>query len=222
MKRYIYMAVAIACVPLLALQAQAQQQPGTPQAGRTPAGTPQATDRQIAEWLAADNFVTVQLADLAKDQSESDDVKKFAEKLREEHKKSCDRLREAVPGVSLDPSKADDQQAAPAARPQTGQLADRPAFNISHVKQKIAQKRLSSLKDELKNLDGDAFDAAFLGSQVMQHQNLIATLAVLEGEASGSLKDVIQKDREQAKDHLDHAKKLMKDLKSDVKEDREG
>ncbi len=213
---------AIVGAALAVLPVAHAQQSSTPRtAGQQTTAGMQSKDKQIAQWLAADNYVEVEIAKLAKDKAKSDKVKDFAKTVCDDHEKAKEKLAKAVPGTSLDIDK-DGSQDRGVARTQQSQQANtltasrgRDDLDSSDLKRKIAKKRVECLKKELEDQDGDKFDAAFLGHQLVQHQNMIASLTVLENETDGDLKDAIKEERKTAEDHYEKAKELMKELKDD-------
>lgn len=204
-----------ALVGLMAAPMTAAQQPGRTaqpgQPGQAANAQGQAQDQLFAEWLAATNFIEVKLAELAKEKAETDKVKELAQQIRDDHKKFCDRLAQAVPGAKLDIAEKQDRPAAERDRALVRRGPSAEAISPEFARE-VSQEFLSRMKDELKDLDGKKFDQAYLGYQVLHHHSLLAWLDVAKDKVSPQLREVIEKEREAAQDHLDKSKKLMEEL----------
>ena len=105
MSRKIFAGIALGLVPTLALPLAQAQQPAQA-VGQQAAHGSQNKQQQIAEWLAADNFVTMEIAKLAKEQAKNDKVKKFAETVCEDHKKATEGIECAKGADVLDETPA--------------------------------------------------------------------------------------------------------------------
>lgn len=82
---------------------------------------------------------------------------------------------------------------------------------MTAIERQIKQECLQMTRQELSDA-GEHFDQAYLGQQLSAHLQMIAQLKVYEQHASAQLKPLVTEAREGAEKHLDHARKLMKDI----------
>jgi|GEM_PF-1174614 len=94
--------------------------------------------------------------------------------------------------------------------------AGRPAggFDWLSVKRQIGQRLLASMERDLGKRQGAEFDPAYIGSQIVMHEEMIATQQVLREHASPDLQKVIDGGIEHAQMHLDSAKQIISQLPS--------
>jgi predicted outer membrane protein len=189
-------------------QATAQRQPGQ-------AAQPGGLDQQIAACMVLANQEEIALAQFAKERSESDQVKQFAEMLIEQHQQAINKIEQASPQVAawniqLRNANAD-QQAGAAAQPQaTAQTAGQnPEFLLAR---QIHEECLALTKEALSEKQGAEFDKAFVAQQYMAHLGMKAAIKGSEPFASQQLKPVLQESLQTTEKHLAEAKNLKKQL----------
>lgn len=200
-------------------QGQYQQYPqGQPRtAGRSEraAGPMQGaslSDQQIANWLLVDNRGEIQLARIAQERSSSDDVKKFAKRLIDEHAEAVEKLQPFA-GMGRNTQQAAGQSNQQQGRGQYSQQAGGQSggLNLIRLKQQLGQQCLASAQQELEQKEGAEFDKCYIGLQIAKHMEMLDTLKVFSRYASPQLDQVIEEAEQVAQDHLDKAKEMIKE-----------
>jgi putative membrane protein len=158
------------------------------------------TDAQLAAWLLVDNHGEVALGRLAQQRAQSDDVKKFATQMVEDHSKFIDKLQ---PFAGQYAQKVGQQQPGgnQPARATSG-------LDMVELKQRLGQKCLESTRMELEKKEGAKFDRCYAGQQAMMHMVMLDTLEVFKNFASPELRPVLDEGIKTTEEHLKHAKDL--------------
>lgn len=154
------------------------------------------TDHQIANWLLVDNRAEIQLARLAQENASSDEVKKLAKHLIEEHAQTVEDLQEF-------------------AGQGRGSRQQTQGLNLVRLKQQLGQQCVASAEEELNQKDGAEFDKCFVGMQIAMHMQMLDTLKVFSRYASEELDEIIEEAEQTNEEHLERAKKLIKQLDDD-------
>lgn len=222
MRNCIAMAVLGAFVFAGAASAQDRQAP--PQ--NRDFGSPSQSDRggvdskledHVASCLLLANKQQVAISEYAEDRAEDSKVKEFAKKMAEKHEECESKLQRFAPqaaSVQLDGGSRDDsvRQASTASgfddQSLTGELSD----ELFKLERRAAEECLSLTKKQMDELDGKDLDKAYIGQQIGAHTAMLAKLSASENAASGDLKQLIKEGKDETKDHLEKAKKIMKDL----------
>jgi predicted outer membrane protein len=237
-------------------QEQRDQQPGQPgqpgqlgqqdriehEARRAQIGQPGQHAGELENHVAATmllaNKAQVKLNEKIKDKLESDDVRKFAEKMIEEHRAGAEKMEQHAPQaarmeIDLDADR-DDQQARQPGQPgqpgqlgqqrqpgQTGQLgqqqtqlgqqSDQLQEQLLDIEKRAFEEGISMFLSEVEDKDGDKLDKAYLSQQVAAHMAMCARLSAVEGHVSGELNQIVQDSKDKVKSHLEKAKELLKE-----------
>jgi len=80
------------------------------------------------------------------------------------------------------------------------------------IRKEIGQRCLASATKELDSKRGAELDKCYVGMQIAAHQKMVDELGVLKSHVSANLAQVLGQGESTATMHLDHAKKLMKQL----------
>jgi len=188
-------------------------------------------DHIIVQWLMVDNQGEIELAKLAGEKSQSSDVKKFATMMTQDHGDFLSALQQlnqraggpagqrpaqgnfAAPGAAPPAGNAPGA-AAPINPAPTSSVGARPAGGLDMVtfKHELGKQCLASAKDELGHKEGKEFDQCYMGMQTAAHMHMLDTLKVFQRHASPQLADLLKGAIETTEDHLDHAKKMIKDF----------
>jgi predicted outer membrane protein len=196
-------------------------------------------DQFIATCLLLGNQEEVELAQLAADRAENENVKQFAQMLVADHQKAIQKLQQhAKQGISLDGAATITAAgAAPSAQPSNNQIAsnDLPTARevtanrvdidrdpmaggaleqVMKMNQQAAQECLSMTKSMMQEKQGAEFDKAFAGSQIGAHVGMLAKLKAAEQHASPELASMIKQSQQSVQSHLEHAKQLCEELES--------
>ena len=180
-----------------------------------PGGQDATLDKHIAVCLTLGNEGEIALAEFAKQRTQNDQVKQFADTMIEQHQQALSKLEQAVPQVAdinLSLQGGQSGQAATRRDPQAqpGQ-AGGPHAMVA-LERQAAQNRLQLTASELGQKQGAEFDKAYIGQQCVAHIDMLAKLKASEQFASANLKPVIQEGAQMAQQHLTKCKEIMKTL----------
>lgn len=175
------------------------------------------SDQQLAAWLLVDNRGEIALAQLAQEKTSNSDVREFAQHLIDDHSKTVEQLERFAGGRRR--SRGGDERDTGNRRSGAseefasgGQARSAAGLNFTRLKQQLGQQCLASAKRELEQKDDHEFDECFIGMQIAKHMEMIDTLKVFSHYASENLDQVIEEGEQAAEEHLEHAKKLIKQL----------
>lgn len=208
--------------------------------------SPTPGDHLLAAWLIVDNDEEIDLAEVAEKSAHDKDVKDFAKKVADDHGQIVKKL-ERFGGPSMRSSweaagrgqasrnrgpAPGNQNTAPAAgarAPAAGgqtRTAARPIhpagqIDVVALKQQLGEKCSQTVRHELGNKQGAAFDRCYMETQVFMHLAQIDAMEVFATHASPELRQVIEEGRKIAEGHLKQARDLLKQVsKSDGKSDK--
>ena len=145
-------------------------------------------DAQIAAIVVTANQVDVDAGRLAAATSTDPAVKEFAELMVTDHVGVNQAATELATRLGLTPRENDTSRG----------LAQAGAANLAR----------------LRELEGAAFDAAYVANEVAYHQQVIAAIddALIPAAANAELKALLVKVRPAFDAHLEHAQRLQKSL----------
>ncbi len=155
------------------------------------------------------NNAEVTLGNLAAQRAQSKEVKEFAQEMIKDHTAGEQEFQKVQTTLN--------QQL----RPQNP--ANTPvAAALFQIQQQIEQTCLADTQRELEQQSSSDFDRCYMGSQVGMHMQLTSVLSVLKNHAtSPDLKKAIDDASQVVSRHLEHAKKIVKDLEHrESREDR--
>src|SRR4051794_13432067 len=138
----------------------------------------------IAACLLDHNKAEVELAKLAVEHAKNDEVKQFAEQMVKDHSQMVDNLQQFVG-------------------------SHEPTDRRSQIDRKINERCAQSMRQELESKSGHEFDAAYVGSQIAGHMQMLAAVEVLSDETSGELQSMAKDARPIVEKHLKQARELM-------------
>ena len=216
--------VVVAQDPAQRLREQPQQpaRPGaTAQPGQPGAAGGGSLDSRLAQCLTMDNQNEIALAEVAKQRSQDNEVKQFADRLIQDHTQFLQQLarfagdQPAMAGGQPGEGRLNERTGQPAAAGQPGAMAQAQGGqpNFLALKQLIGQKALEMTKKELEKKEGVEFDKCFIATQIGNHIWALSTLEVFKDQQiSPDLRNVIEKGIQTTQEHLDHARKLADNL----------
>jgi predicted outer membrane protein len=191
--------------------------------GGAPAQTSRG-DQEIAAIKLAFCRNELELAKLASQKAESDEVKQFAAKMVKEHTEGCGNLEKwagnlaAAGGRADRPAPADRREADE--RPAAGAPGGR-AFGDAVVRggqggplnwvvihQQLADQCLASAKAELAKKEGAEFDKCFIGMAIGGHQHAVDADRVFASHVSQQFRGEIDDCLKMASAHLAEAKDI--------------
>jgi putative membrane protein len=149
---------------------------------------PTLSDPEIANVAVVANQIDIDNANIAKEKSQNNDVKNFAQTMINDHQSVIDQATALVKKLNVTPKEN-----------ATG-------------KQLLSDAKKT--QTDLSSKSGSAFDKAYIDNEVAYHQAVINTVQnVLIPEAKNSdLKQLLQNVMPTLKAHLEHAQMVQKNL----------
>lgn len=228
-----------AVVPMLAILAGAaaqqqqaeRQQPRDPQARQAQPGMDHVQDHHLIKFLETDTKNTIALAKLAQQQSQTREVQEFAEKLIEDHEQFLSKLQQLQPEGQRQPGQQP-QQRQPGQqrqeinnnnnqqqREQPGRAQQR---DIGSLIEQVGQQRRQLAERELREMEGRQFDLSYVGSEVVNHLQTVASMQVFRNYAqSRELQQAIQEGTQTQQQHYQQAKRLWQQLAGNAQQGRQ-
>lgn len=216
--------------------AQSRPAVAAQQGGQQVGHSTQHLQQHAAACLLIGNQQEIALSEVGIERSESDEVKEFAREMVKEHTKFLSKLRKFTPQqASFELNVKADEQAtvtnttvkaagqkegsAPARGGEatvakTAVAAGPITDQLLAMKRDKAHECLKITKENLEEHQGDAFDKAFLGTQVSAHIDMLAELRALKLHVSGEFAELVAEGEKSTEQHLHHAKDLMEKLAS--------
>ena len=175
---------------------------GAPQARTLPADA-QTRDAQTRDAQAGDaQGVGTQLRDSAAERLEA--ASNRLENASQRLSNASDRLNDETP---------DGARRSDADQRRMGR-AD-PLPELRKIGKQAAENTLSMTKQLLQEHDGEAFDACYVGQQVVAHTCMLAELQALDGVGSAEFQQFVSQAKQATEGHLTHAKQLAKQVTQD-------
>jgi predicted outer membrane protein len=185
-------------------------------------GAQHDVQRYIVGCLLSKNQAEVEMGEFAQQQSQSPQVKEFAQMLVQDHSKLIKKLQQ----ISGTQAKAQpgERTLAAADRDAAGQnvaelkATDRNVASNSAVDQLLALERqiversTQAAKEDLQQKQGADFDKCYVGSQIVGHGHMLAALEVLQQQGPQEIQQLAQEAQPNVQKHLEHAKQIMKQL----------
>jgi predicted outer membrane protein len=200
-------------------------------------------EQYFATCLLKQNEAEVEIAQFAQQQTQNPEVKQFAQMLVQDHRQLIQKLqplagqhgaRSNAPSLGAQSQTDAQRQASDTTRLPGASAAGQPNRNVNQnltgiheagqpnaalhevaqIQEKIGERCVQALREELQQKEGAEFDKCFVGSQVSGHMHMLAELEVLEQQGPDQVKQIAQQARPKVQQHLEHAKQLMKQLES--------
>ena len=174
--------------------------PAITEQGRIGQNGKQDVDLFMLPCLIDANNAEVTLANIAAQRAQSNDVKQFAQDMIKDHSAAAKQFEQLQANMK--------QQL----RPQNPNFTP-VAAALFEIRQEIDKQCLADAQRELEQLSGNDFDRCYTGMQVGAHMHLASELTVLKNHVtSPELKKGLEEASQTVAQHLDHAKKIMKQL----------
>jgi len=214
-------------------------QPGQPsQTGQLAKGGQAAgLDQAIASCLLLGNNEEVAVAEFAQSRIQNPKVKEFAQMLIQDHEQAISKLSQIAPQLATMAATVrqgqggqQDANATPGQQPAQGEVgqnlqaateqgqvgASGTEQQLFALQQSVTKECLALTEKELGELQGPEFDMAFVGCQLGAHIGMLAKLHGSQQFASAELQPIIKECEQTVQKHLDHAKQLKDELKSEA------
>lgn len=186
-------------------------------------------DAPIAACLILGNQEEVTLAKFAQQRAQNEQVKRFAQKMAQDHQQATSQLEKFSPqGVALtlngddrsginQPRTAVNQPGRTNSASSTGDMKQ----EMFEMQKAIAQECLNLTQRELSEKEGAKFDQCFMAQQIGAHIGMLAKLTGSEPFASAELQQVVEQQRQTTEQHLQMAKQIMQQLESETNTNRQ-
>ena len=178
----------------------------------------QDMQQSMAACLNLSNHAEIELADLALAKSQNPEVKKFAQKMKEDHSAAIEELKQFIPQVENATPKATENSAS--GEEVADQNATASAAQVKKAKQfhnpmlllmqEIAKNELSMTKDVLSKYEGQDFDMGYLGQQIVAHTQMLAKLHAMKDRGSPKFNTVAQNMIKTVEEHFTMANELAR------------
>jgi len=226
-------------VPALLQDASRSSTQGTTGQGTTGQDTRADKDSRmdgfLANWLLIDNRNEVAIAEIAQQKAQDPEVKRFAQKMIEDHRQFADKLqgfagsmgysgRNETPGSTgsrgTDGNSDESQGSTSDSRGSTSSStmnSEHGSDGSKHMLfEELGQQCLDSARKELQQHTGADFDRCFMGMMVGGHIHANDMLTVFQRHVSGNLKTVLSEGQGTVSKHLEEAKEIKRKLEGSV------
>ncbi|HET9949500.1 MAG TPA: DUF4142 domain-containing protein [Longimicrobiales bacterium] len=151
---------------------------------------PELTDPQIAHVAVTANAIDVELAELARDRAQSDDVKAFAQTMITDHTAVNERAAALAERLGVTPEDNDVSRSL--------------------------RSEADSVRESLDDLGGRSFDRAYIRREVDYHGAVLEALdgLLIPQSDNAELKALLTEVRPAIAAHLEHAEQLAAELSS--------
>lgn len=189
----------------------------------------------LVQKLIMSNEAEIELAKLAQQKSDNQEVQKFAQMLIQDHQALNQTLKQHAGSSQAGQSQTHSLQAG---QTQTGQTQDRtgqqPAADsqtrsdrmtqwsdqtvpkeLCQIGEQAYDNALKMTKEMLNRYEGQDFNMAFLGQQTIAHTMLLAELQAIESNGPQSLQPIVQQASSKVQMHLEKTKQLAKKFEDD-------
>jgi predicted outer membrane protein len=191
-------------------------------------------DQMVANQAFEMSKGEIELANFALKHTQNEEVRKFAQMMIEDHTNFNNQLAKfaspelarnatdetSAAGGRSDPAAPPKEAAAPGTSSEqnpadrsTESAVGNPAVQIF---EDISRQIGSSIEKELGQYQGSDFDRAYVGQQFWGHVVFVASTRGAEKHVSKDLQQVLDQGATTAEKHLDHCRKLIRDLSSNV------
>lgn len=193
---------------------------------RADAGTQnQEIQQYLVGCMLAKNQAEVELSKFAQQQTQSPEVKEFAQMLVKDHSKFIQKLQQLAgdetattrsqPGERTQPAgnrEAVSQNAAEQNAANRAIDSNSAVDQLLALEKQIVERCAQSARDELQQKQGAEFDKCYVGSQIGGHMQMLAALEVLSQQGPEQIQQIAQEAQPNVQKHLEHAKQIMKQL----------
>lgn len=167
-----------------------------------------AKDQAFAKCLTITNKEAVMLAQYAKENCSTDEVKAFAATLEDAHQNCLTKLKELA-SKRVESGKATSEVSSFSAN-------NVPVIDFLQMHQEMSDQCLKDTKQMLSEKEGIAFDECFVGMEIAKHAMMHSSLTVLHRHTTGDLQTFIAESLETNQEHMKAATSLMKTLSEKI------
>ncbi len=218
-----------------------QPKPAVDRARSQDAQTMPGADHFFVSCLKAESDNEIALAKFAQQRAQSEEVKKFAQQMIQDHTQLLEKLqgiartdesattapsaatatqpteRRLGRGVIREGARIQDREGVATDRtPRAGPYASGGGVNMMQLKKELSQQCLATLTAELERKTGPEFDRCFMGQQLFAHLAMWDALKVFGKHASPDLHKTLASAQQQVEQHLQDARRILKDLEANA------
>ena len=193
----------------------------------------------LVQKLIKSNEAEIELAKLAQQKSDNQEVKQFAQMLIQDHQALNQTLKQHAGNSQSGQSQTHQSTTGQSqtGQSQTGNNAstgNQPATHSQTTSDRMTQwgtqtvpkelcqigeqaydNALKMTKEMLNNYEGQDFNMAFLGQQTVAHTILLAELQAIESNGPQTLQPIVQQASSKVQMHLEKTKQLAKKFEDD-------
>ena len=185
----------------------------------------------LTQKLIKTNEAEIELAKLAQQKSNNQEVKQLAQTLIQDHQAFNQTLQQHASRSQLGQSQTSSEsnvttgnqpgtQSQQHRGQQPGERMTASPENtvprqLCQIGEQACDNALKMTKDMLNQYEGQDFDMAFLGQQMVAHTMLLAELQAIESSGPQELQPIVQQASGKVKSHLAHAKQLAQKFEDD-------
>lgn len=200
----------------------------------------------ILKKLHKANQAEIELAKLAQERTDNAEVRQLAQTIVQDHQALNTELEKCLNEKQAGPSATNRSNRSPLNRPEADrdvtnrertpgavattrpQLTDRRNADaqetvppqLCRIGEEACDNALKMKKEMLGNYQGQDFNMAFLGQQLVSHTMMLAELKAIQSTGPEDLKEITEKAIGKVEQHRNRAKQLAKKLEDDQRSTR--
>ncbi|QDV25834.1 DUF4142 domain-containing protein [Aureliella helgolandensis] len=197
----------------------------------------------LVQKLIKSNEAEIELAKLAQQKSDNQEVKQFTQTLIQDHQSLNQTLQKHAAtsqsgqarSVQAGTARGDQPRTAENRTANSGAGNDRAANDrrsenrmtnsqsnrvpkeLCEIGEQACENALKMTKEMLNGYEGQDFNMAYLGQQCVMHTMMLAELKAIESSGLQELQEIAQQASAKVQQHLDKAKQIAKKLEDDSK-----
>lgn len=192
----------------------------------------------VAGKMYLGNQCVIQLAEMAQNRAENDEIKKLADELVSHHSDWNQKLRQFIPSSVVEDGINESEPIVSSGRDDSQIRGDNEATTdnsseenrvrvgrvdydsqVSPLVQKICEMEKSAfanaqetLRQEMEGVSGDEFERKLINLQCMKHQEMLACLKAIDQQDVGELNDIVDQAISQVENHLNRVEEIKSSL----------
>ena len=167
----------------------------------------------LARKLQQGNKAEIELAKLAVEKSEQQEIKQLAQTIISDHSQLNKQLDQFLNGNSAGQNSSEELRANRTAGRSAGANDSAMVPNeLCDLMKKASDNSLQMTKQMLQKYDGQDFAMAYLGQQIVAHTMMLAELKAIESSGFQPLHSIVKTAIKKTEDHMQTAKQLAKNF----------
>ncbi|MDA8745859.1 DUF4142 domain-containing protein [Rubripirellula amarantea] len=161
-------------------------------------------EEAILQKLKKGNEAEIELAKLAMNKTDNEDVRQLCQTLIQDHEACIEKIQQTS-------AKRNAQSHIEASMNQSATVPKQ----LCRIAEVACENSLMMTKEMLSNYEGQDFNMAFLGQQCVAHTTMLAELKAIENTGPQELQPIAQDAIGKVKKHLERCKEIAKQLEDD-------